>query len=278
MRADNPLTREYLLSYPGDAARILEQVSAEHVAALFIELPQKTSAAVMASMLPATVMLCLQAMDAVTAAKLITELPVPYAVRVYRLLPITVRDEIFSHLAERNHKRIRRYLKFPAASAGALLDPNVDMLPAELSVSGAIRAIERYKSAVGCDIYVIDGAQRLVGMVDVGKLLKANHSLKLKDIMVRKTRSISAYAKVDTLLKHTGWSLHRSLPVVDRDNTLVGALAYLRVKDSLGIIEETAPPDAMASLLSFAGLYWLTVAQLIDSVFTIAGVNKGERS
>lgn len=278
MRADNPLTREYLLSYPGDAARILEQVSAEHVAALFNELPLKTSAAVMVTMLPGTVTHCLQAMNAATAAKLINELPSPFAVRVYRLLPVTVRDEIFVHLSERSRKRIRRYLKFPAASAGALLDPNVDMLPAELSVSGAIRAIERYKSAVGCDIYVIDGAQRLVGMVDVGKLLKANRSLRLKDIMVRKTRSISAYAKVDTLLKHPGWSVRRSLPVVDRDNTLVGALAYLRVKDSLGDIEETAPPDAMASLLSFAGLYWFTVAQLIDSVFAITGVNKGGRS
>jgi hypothetical protein len=112
----------------------------------------------------------------------------------------------------------------------------------------------------------------------LGRLLKASHRLRLKDIMVRKTRSISAYAKADTLLKHPGWSERRSLPVVDRDNALVGALAYIRLKDSLGAIDDTPPPDAMASLLSFAGLYWFTMARLIDSVFSITGVNRGERS
>jgi hypothetical protein len=114
-------------------------------------------------------------------------------------------------------------------------------------------------------------------MIELGKLLKARHHLMLKDIMFRKTRSISAYARADKLLKHPGWTVRRRLPVVDRDNTLVGALDYRHLKDALGVNEENVPPDAVSSLLSFAGLYWLTVAQLIDSVFVIAGSGRGER-
>lgn len=278
MRADNSLTREYLLTYPVDSARILEQVSAEHVAALFSELPVKTGANVMAAMLPNKAMLCLQAMPAQNAAKLMSELPVTYTVRIYRLMPVVVRDAIFTHLAERSKKHIRRYLKYPSTTAGALLDPVVDMLPAEVTVAGAIRAVERFRSAASCDIYIVDEAQHLVGMIEIGKLLKSSRHLMLRDIMFRKTRSISAFAKADKLLKHPGWLVRRQLPVVDRDNTLVGVLDYRHLKDSLGMVEETAPPDAVASLLSFAGLYWLTVAQLVDSVFTLAGASKGERS
>lgn len=278
MRADNPLTREYLLNYPVDSARIIEQISAEHVAALFNELPVKTSAKVMAVMLPNKAMLCLRAMPAQNAAKLMTEMPVTYTVRIYRLMPVAVRDEIFTLLSERSRKHIRRYLKYPSTTAGALLDPVVDMLPAEVTVTGAIRAVERFRSAASCDIYIVDEAQHLVGMIEIGKLLKSGHHLMLKDIMFRKTQSISAFAKADSLLKHPGWVTRRRLPVVDRDNTLVGELDYRHLKDSLGVIEETAPQDTVASLLSFAGLYWLTVAQLIDSVFAIAGASKGERS
>lgn len=278
MRVDNALTREYLLNYPSDAARILEQVSAEHVALLFSELPVQTGATVMASMLPDKAAVCLQTMSAISAAKLMTGLPVPYAVRVYRLMPAPSRDEIFANISERKRKHILRYLKYPSASAGALLDPVVNMLPAEVTVTGAIRAIERFKRSVSCDIYIIDEAQHLIGVIDIGKLFNSNHRLRLSDIMNRKTHRVSAFAKAETLLDHPGWVSRRSLPVVDRDNTLVGALEYSYLRESVGVTEDSASDDAMDSLLSFAGLYWLTVAQLIDSVFSIAGVKKGERS
>lgn len=278
MRADNALTSEYLLTYPVDSARILEQLSAEHAAAFFDELPVKTSAGIMTAMTPNKTMLCLKAMPVQKAAKLMSELPVTYTVRIYRLMPAAVRDEIFSQLSERSKKHIRRYLKYPSTTAGALLDPVVDMLPADVTVAGAIRAVERFRSVAGCDIYIVDESQRLVGMIEIGKLLKSSHHLMLKDIMFRKTRSISAFAKADRLLKHPGWTVRRQLPVVDRDNTLVGVLDYRHLKDSLGEVEETVAPDAVTSLLSFAGLYWLTVAQLLDSVFALAGSSKGERS
>lgn len=277
MRVDNPLTREYLLNYPMDAARNLEQVSVEHVAAFFSELPVKTAATVMAAMLPNQATDCLQTMAAVSAAKVLAELPVTFAVRVYRLMSTEKRIEIFTLLSDRSRKHIQRYLKFPSVSVGAMLDPVVDMLPADVTVSGAIRYIERLKHAVNCEIYVIDETQRLVGMIEIGKLLKSGHHLKLKNIMNRKTQRVSAFARAETVVTHPGWVTRRSLPVVDRDNTLVGILEFNRLRDSLGEIQQPGSPDNVEGLLSFAGFYWLTVAQLLDSLFGIAR-SKGGRS
>lgn len=278
MRTDNPLTREYLLNYPVDAARILEQVSAEHVAAMFADMPVKTSAAAMACMLPEKAVACLQAMTTISAAKLLTELPVSFAARVYRLMPVQMRNEVSASLSERSRKHIQRFIKYPPASAGYMLNPVVDMLPAEITVAGAIRAIERFKRSAGCDLYIIDEAQHLVGMIEIGQLLKSNRRLRLRDIMNRKTHRISAFAEADTLLTHPGWVVRRSLPVVDRDNTLVGSIELSRLQEVYGDIEDDEKADSMETLLSFAGLYWLTVAQLIDSVFSIAASNRGERS
>ena len=43
MKVNNPLSRDFLLGYPAEAARVLEVISADHVAALFNELSPQES-------------------------------------------------------------------------------------------------------------------------------------------------------------------------------------------------------------------------------------------
>lgn len=278
MKVDNPLTREYMLNYPADAARALEQVSAEHVAALLDELPAKTGATVMASMLPDKVTACLEIIPTVSAAKLLTELPLSFAVRVFRLLAAEKRDEVSPLLSDRTRKHIYRHLKYPSASVGSLLNPVIDMLPENITVAAAIRHIERLKHSVSCEIYIIDDAQHLVGKIELGQLLKADHHGMLRDIMSRKTQRVSVHASAETLLEHPGWLTRHSLPVVDRDNTLLGLLEHSRLQNAFAEIDNSrSRSDPLDNVLSIAGLYWLIVAQLMSSVFSISRPEK-ERS
>jgi len=275
VKVDNPLTREYLLNYPADAARILEQLSAEHVAALLNELPAKTGAAVMAFMLPDKVTASLEIMTALSAAKLLTELPLSFAVRVFRLLAAGKREEVSVQLSDKTRNHIYRHLKYPSTSVGSLLDPVIDMLPENITVAAAIRRIERLKHTVCCEIYIINDAQHLVGMIDLGKLLKADHHVSLKDIMNRKTQRVSAYASAETLLQHRGWLTRRRLPVVDRDNTLLGVLEHNRLQQAFAKIDNSgSSSDPVDNVMSIAGLYWLTVAQLMSSIFSISRPEK----
>ncbi len=275
MKVDNHLTREYLLTYPADAARILEQFSAEHVVALLDELPAKTGAAVMTSMMLDKVTACLEIMSAVSAAKLLSELPLSFAARVFRLLAVEKRDEISLQLSDKTRKHINRQLKYQPASVGSLLNPVVDMLPENVTVAAAIRRIERLKHAVDCEIYIVDDAQHLVGTIQLGQLLKADHHLSLKDIMSRKTQRVSVYVNAKTLLEHPGWLTRRRLPVVDRDNTLLGMLEHSRLQNAFAEIDNSrSRSDPMDSLLSIAGLYWLIVAQMMSSVFSISRPQK----
>jgi len=112
MKVDNPLSREFLLHHAAEAARVLEQVSAENIAAFFRELPPQTGAPAMASMLPEFAANCLGKMDASPAAALVAEMPVSPAARIYRLLSSTQQVELFNHLSDKSRNRIRR-LRFP---------------------------------------------------------------------------------------------------------------------------------------------------------------------
>ena len=277
MKVDNPLSREFLLNYPTEAARVLEQVSNEDVAAFFSELPSQTVIPVLAAMLPEKAAACFGIMVTPTAVKLVTDLPLSTAACIYRLLPRTKQDELSGSLSSKTRNQLRRYMKYPTTSVGAMLDPNVDTLPDTVTVSEAIRRIGRLNHSVNCDIYIVDETHHLVGMIEIGRLFTSSGQAKLRDIMIRKTRSISVHATAETLLTHPGWKLRRSLPVVERDNTLIGVLNYKILRDSIGETDSGSSNDPLENLLSLAALYWISVAQLLASIFSVSEPNKGDR-
>ena len=277
MKVDNPLTREFLLAFPAESARVLEQISPTHAAALLTELPLRTGAQVLASMFPEKAVACIELMVSASAARLLTELPVSSSARIHRLLPLAKRSELAGHLSAKALSNINRHLKYPTLSAGALLNPDIDVLPDNVTVADAIRRIERLHHPVSSEIYIVDDEHHLVGMISLGRLVTSTHHSRLRDIMSRKTNSISTRATAGSLLSHPGWLMWQKLPVVDRDNTLVGALDYKTLRDSVGGIESIGPRDPMESLLSLISLYWLSMAQLLDSVLSIGRPDKGER-
>ena len=276
MKIENPLTREFLLNYPADAARALEMVSADHVAALFKALPAQTGVPAITAMLPAKAAAVLGLMATLPAARLLAALPIYSAARIYRLLDAVKQDELAANLSKKNMSQIHHYLEYPPGTAGTLLNPNVTLLTEPINVGDAIRRIERIGHPINCDVYIIDNAQHLVGMIDLGGLLTANHHARLQEIMSRKTYPVPAFSKVATLLLHPGWATQRSLPVVNHDNTVAGVLDYSRLQEATAETGVISTQDPLDNLLSMAGSYWLGVAQMMVSMLSITRSYKGD--
>jgi magnesium transporter len=277
VKVDNPLSREFLLNYPADAARALELVSVEDVAALFGEFPPHVLATVIASMLPTKAADCLAVMAAESAAKLLASCPVTAAARIYRLLVSAKQHELSVYLTDKTRSQIHHFLDYPPESVGALMDPGVAMLPENITVTEAVRRIERLGYPVGCEVYVIDDRHHYVGMIELGRLLVSNNHARVRDIINRKIPTVSAHANATSLYSHLGWSTQRRLPVVDRNNLLVGALAFARLQETPAETTDIVIRDPLENLLSLTSLYWLSVAQLLDSVLNLVRMDKGGR-
>lgn len=276
MKDDNPLAQEFIQRYPVEAARALEQVSAEHAAALFNEQSTEMTAPVLGSMLPALAAACLARMEALQAARLLTVLPITRAAHIYRLLLPAKQEELSGFLSDKIRRRIRRFLDYAALSAGDLLDANVYTLPENVTVAETLRRIERSHRSVSSELYVVDNAHHYMGVIELGTLLISNHHARLRDIMTRAVPSVSAQTNIEKLLSHRGWATYHRLPVVERDNSLVGVLDYTRLRVASEQVSGTSH-DPMENLLALAGLYWLSLAQLLDSLFNIAGSGKRGR-
>lgn len=276
MKTDNPLSRDFLAHYPVEAARVLEQVSAEHVAALFTELPMQLVQTVIVAMLPEKAAASLEAMPESAVVDLVSDMPGVELARLFRRLTPGKQEQLMGQLPEKIRRRLRRYLDYPPASAGALLDAGIDMLPASMSVSEALRRIGRKEQSVSNEIYMIDDGHRLVGVINLGRLLTANRNADLHDIMNPKTQALSVHATAESLLLHPGWKKRQKLPVVERDNTLVGVLDINDLREAVDPGQATVSRDPMENLLSLASLYWLSVAQLLDGILSTAVRRKGD--
>lgn len=276
MKLDNSLSREFILHYPSEAARVLEHVAIEHVAALFNELPIEQIAAVLVVMLPRNTAACIEVMPVAYVARLVAEMPIATVARFYRFLSPAYQDDLSRSLSEKKRRQLHRYLVYPASSVGALVDSDIDILPENMTVSEATRHLKQFDHPVRYGIYVINDKHQLTGIVDPGKLLISDQHARLRDIMMHKVLSVSAHVNYETLLQHPGWRNHRRLPVVERDNTLVGTLHYNRLQEATGNLDAVAEVNPVNDFLSLAGLYWLSLAQFLDGVLSIRS-NKGGR-
>jgi len=278
VKVDNPVSREFLVSYPKDAARVLEQVPDDHVVALFNELPLPIGMPVFASMLPEKAAACYLKLSDSFAAKLVSTLPVISLARLYRLLQPEKQQGLLVSLSNKSRSELQRYLAYPTTSAGALLNPVVDILPESITVSDAIRRIEQAEHIVACDIYIVNDAHQLLGVIELGKLFIVNHDVILRDIMKRKTQSIPAHVIASTLLSHPGWKTHRRLPMVERNGTLIGTLDYNYLQETVGETGTAEMNDPMDNMLSLASLYWISLVQLLDSILGIARTDRGDKN
>ena len=276
MEVDNPLSQQFLTRYPVEAARVLEQLSPADVAVLLKEISPNLASSVLTVMFPINSASCLNAMEVEYAARLMNSIPVNNAARIFSLLSQEKQKDISPALASKHRKRIRRFLSYRALSAGDLMNPNVDMLLDNLTVADAIRRIERYRQTVKCEIYVVNATHRFLGVVDLGKLVTERPQKRLRDIMNRAVRTVSVHTSSESLLGNSAWVGRQRLPVVESDNTLVGILDYERVKET---VDQDYNPsrDPMENLFSLAGLYWLTMVHLLDSLLNIAVTKKGEK-
>jgi magnesium transporter len=277
MKVNNPLTCEFISSYPSEAARVLELVSTEYVADFFNELSEKTGGQVVASMSPEIAAAVLEKMDIIPSANLLAEQSISSAARIYRHLPLEKKNTLFSALSKNFQKLLLEQLYYPQASVGRLLDARIDHLPDGLTVADAIRRIERLGRPVNCEIYITNDTHQLVGVIELGKLVTSGHGKRLREIMNRKTQSISAYATAESVLSHPGWDGRRRLPIVERNNVLIGVLNYTSLTNFLGESGAFTKREPMDNLLSIAALYWLSLAQLLDSILNITQQSKEGR-
>lgn len=267
MKVDFAAAAWFLEDHPEEAAAVLERVSFADAAALLSELDPKLGASALARLSASLAVDCLQAMHGEHAAALLAELPIDVAARLLRRATEHTRERWLAALPSQTGDVLRRKLRYPPGTAGALADPLVLALPGDLTVAHAQKQLRRSAERADYYIYIVDRDQRLVGALDIRELMLAQARNTLESVMHRDPVRVPASSDLAAILAHPGWRELDALPVVDAGGVFFGIVRHRTLRQIAGIDADQAPSKPMIStLVSLGELYWGGLATLLSGM------------
>lgn len=224
------LARRFLEDHPGEAAAVLEARSAGEGAACLDDAPEAVAAGVLARMAPAAAGACLEQLTPDRAAAVVERLPFGVVSAMLRRMGRGRAEALLDAMPRGAAASLRVLLHRPENTAGALMDPRVLALPADLDVADAITQVRAAAGRVIYYLYVVDRDQKLAGVLNMRELLLAPGQAPLGDVMQRPVARLSVDDTRRAVLDHPAWRVHSALPVVDEEGRFLGAIRHETVR------------------------------------------------
>lgn len=235
---------------PADIALILEEAELKDLPVVFRILPKELAAEVFVEMDRDLQQHLIESFSNTELKDVLDELFMDDMVDIIDEMPAIVAKRILKQTDSKTRKMINQLLAYPDDSAGSIMTTEYVDLKKNMTVDEAFDHIRE----IGLDTetiytcYVMDRGRHLLGIVTVKDLLLNPKTCILSDIMDEniifantlddKEEVAGQFEKYDLM----------ALPVVDRENRLVGIIT---VDDAIDVIQEEATEDIemMAAIL-----------------------------
>ncbi len=176
------------------------------------------------------------------AKDFVNELAPDDRVRLLDELPAGVAKKLLESLSPEERQSTNLLMGYESETSGRIMTTEFISLKKEMTVSEALDKIRRqakFKETIYI-LYVTDQQKVLQGVLSLKELLIAEGDARIEDIMLRRAISVST----DTDQEETANLLKEldliALPVVDKENRLVGIVT---VDDALDILEQETTED-----------------------------------
>jgi magnesium transporter len=283
MKAEEAIAQEFLRSHPVEAARVLESVTVEDMAALLESGGRGGTVAVLQIIESSKGAECLALWSDEFVTEVLKSLPISYCARMLRLMDSSDRQRILNLASPETAQDLGMLLHYPEGTAASRMNPRYLAYPQDLHVAETWKRLRRRHRRSGFYVYVVDLEGVLVGAIGFNALLSADPRRSLREIMSTPVVSMSALVSSEAILEHPGWARFPDLPVVDESGVLLGSIRYSAFKE-LELEQKDGRTWAVWNVaVLFGELYWSGSSQLLrglaESVLTIsAGSDIEEKS
>ena len=227
------VTRKQLRELPGeDLADALEELSGQEQQALFSALDSEKAAETLLEAEPRAKRQLIANLRQERARTILSEMSVPQLVDLFSVLPHDHMMEMARLLPQELSDRVLAILSEREATARALMSPDFVAVPKEARVGevlASLRQSKREPESIS-SIYVMNalggGEQILAGVVDLRELVLAPDAASLGEIMVAPVVSAEEDDVLDDLAELFAKYQYRMLPVVDKQDHLLGVIYY----------------------------------------------------
>ena len=226
---------------PADLSIVFEEFP-KRIATLFRLLPKDLAAEVFVEMETETQETLLTLLTDNEMKAVIEELYIDDAVDIIEEMPANVVRRMLNNSDVETRKTINEILKYPDDSAGSLMTTEYVSLDEDITVEDALKRIKR----TGVDketiytCYVTKPDRTLLGYVTAKRLLLSDNDMIISDIMETNVIFVSTHEDKEIVAKEMSKYDLLALPVVDKENRLVGIIT---VDDAIDVMEEEATED-----------------------------------
>jgi magnesium transporter len=177
-------------------------------------------------------------------AQAVQELDSDDAVYILEDLDQEDQDEILAQLPFTERIRLRRSLDYPEDSAGRRMQTEFVAVPPFWTVGQTIDYMREDSNLPESfsQIFVIDPTFRLLGTVDLDRILRTKRAVKIEEIMHETRHAIPATMDQEEAAHEFEQYDLLSAAVVDENDRLVGVLT---IDDVVDVIQEEAEEDLM---------------------------------
>ena len=211
-----------------DLADILEELDHPQRLAIFNELDTEQASDTLEEIEPRVQRDLISSIKKERAAELINDMTPAQAADILAILPAAEADEILALMDKENALKVQSLLEKHDQKITDFLTTYFIKLPPTITagqVLNQFREIAREKDVI-MYLYVVDKADKLLGVLDLGELLQADPENTLEDLM---TSSVISLSPEDTLIEATElFSRHsfRAIPVIDDNGIILGLIPY----------------------------------------------------
>ena len=170
-------------------------------------------------------------------------LPPDDAADLIQAAPTEKRDALLALLDEPTRREVTALLAYSEDNAGGLMNPRYIRLRPEMTVDEAISYVRKQMREQPRTIYygyVLDGEQRLLGVVSFRELFTATVRTRVAEIMKRQVTTIPEQMDQETVSHKFAQAHLVALPVVDAEGQMKGIVT---VDDVVDVVQEEATED-----------------------------------
>lgn len=220
------LLRMFVELHPEDAARAFESLKSDDGLQLLKSLPVHVVVSLMERVSAHSAGRLLGDLDNARIHLLLAEMSPRTASVLVHHLEETRREQVLAGCSIEVAKSLRQLARYPADTAGSIMEPRVASLPIDLTVNEALTRIRKTPRDVLHYLYVTQRDGKLVGVMTMRDLLLASPRDPIEPIVKR-----NLITAPDTMDREEVVNMMRerrflALPVVDYDGRLVGVIKH----------------------------------------------------
>jgi len=226
---------------PEDIADWLDELSQEERQQILAALDHEAAGTVLDDTTPSIRAELVEEMEPERLARIAETMPLDEAADLIGELEDEDGEAVLQHIADEDGEVLRDLLEYEEDTAGGIMNPEVVALPADATVDDAIHVLRKAdENTVTAAVYVVDQANRLLGIVRLRRLVTAPSDAHLGAIMTTDVIAVPVDADQEDVADVVEKYDFLAVPVVDAAGHLLGAVT---VDDIIDVIEEEATED-----------------------------------